>query len=198
MTKIIFLENLKNGLNGLPIDEIYERLDFYSEMIDDKIEDGLTEEKAISSLGSIDNIISEILKDYPFKKLLKNKIKPKKRLTTLEITLLILGSPIWFTILLSLIACFISVYISIWSIIISLWAVFIAFVGTAIGLFIFGIISLCLENVHTGVVAIAISLVLAGVSIFLFYGCIYVTKILILLAKKILLKIKKRFLKGGN
>ena len=41
MTKIQFLLALNKALSGLPQDEIEERLTFYSEIIDDRMEDGL-------------------------------------------------------------------------------------------------------------------------------------------------------------
>lgn len=198
MSKITFLENLKKGLEGLPDKEISERISFYSEMIDDRIEDGLSEHDAILSLGPVNEIILEILKDYPLTKLVKEKIKPKRRLKTWEIILLIVGSPIWASILLALVLCFLAIYIYVWSIIISLWALFTSIIGSSFGLFLFGIITLGLGNVHTGIISIALSLILAGVSILFFYGCIYATKGLILLTKKILIGIKKIFLKKGD
>ena len=42
MTKNEFLEQLRRGLSGLPMEDIDERLNFYSEMIDDRIEEGLS------------------------------------------------------------------------------------------------------------------------------------------------------------
>ena len=46
MLKNEFMEQLRSRLVGLPSQEVEERLGFYSEMIDDRIEDGLTEEEA--------------------------------------------------------------------------------------------------------------------------------------------------------
>ena len=46
MRKAEFLRELEKRLQGLPKDEIDSRLAFYSEMIDDRIEDGKTEEEA--------------------------------------------------------------------------------------------------------------------------------------------------------
>ena len=48
MTKKIFFKKLKHELSGLPKSEIRERISFYDEMIDDKIEDGMTEAEAIA------------------------------------------------------------------------------------------------------------------------------------------------------
>ena len=41
MNKKDFLARLREGLSGLPQDDVAERLTFYAEMIDDKVEDGL-------------------------------------------------------------------------------------------------------------------------------------------------------------
>ena len=71
MTKIEFILELKNKLSGLPQAEVDDRLLFYSEMIDDRIEDGMTEEAAVNDLGSIDEIASQIFMDTPLPKVVK-------------------------------------------------------------------------------------------------------------------------------
>ena len=60
MTKQEFLSRLREGLSGLPEDDIAERLTFYGEMIDDRIEDGLSEEEAVAEVGSVDDIAAQI------------------------------------------------------------------------------------------------------------------------------------------
>ena len=57
MDKHDFLMQLQNRLSGLPQEDIEERLNFYNEMIDDRIEDGLSEEEAIAAVGSLDEIV---------------------------------------------------------------------------------------------------------------------------------------------
>ena len=52
MTKIKFLIELHNRLSGLPKDDVEERLSFYSEMIEDRIEDGLSEEEAVEAVAT--------------------------------------------------------------------------------------------------------------------------------------------------
>lgn len=94
MNKQEFLMRLREGLSGLPQNEIEERLTFYSEMIDDRIEEGLSEEQAIGEIGDIDEIISQIVADIPLAVLVKEKVKPSRKLRVWEIVLLILGSPI--------------------------------------------------------------------------------------------------------
>lgn len=57
MNKQEFLMRLREGLSGLPENDIEERLIFYSEMIDDRKEEGLSEEEAVREIGNIDEII---------------------------------------------------------------------------------------------------------------------------------------------
>ena len=47
MSKQEFLAQLRKGLSGLPKEDLEERLTFYSEMIDDRIDDGMAEEEAV-------------------------------------------------------------------------------------------------------------------------------------------------------
>ena len=53
MNKQEFLSGLRKGLCGLPQDDIEERLSFYGEMIDGRIEEGLSEEEAVSEIGAL-------------------------------------------------------------------------------------------------------------------------------------------------
>ena len=61
MTKAEFLAELRAAISGLPEADIEKSLDFYSEMIDDRVEDGLSEEEAVAALGSVENIKTQIL-----------------------------------------------------------------------------------------------------------------------------------------
>ena len=57
MNKREFLVQLRKGLSGLPQDDIEERLSFYSEMIDDQMEEGFSEEQAVAAAGPVDEIV---------------------------------------------------------------------------------------------------------------------------------------------
>ena len=77
MTKMQFLMALHDALSGLPRDEIEERLNFYTEMIEDRIEEGLSEEQAVAAVGSVEEIASQIAREIPVSKAKeKTKIKP--------------------------------------------------------------------------------------------------------------------------
>ena len=76
MRKQEYLEALQNGLHGLPEQDLQERLTFYGEMIDDRMEEGLTEEEAVNAIGPVDEVVSEIVAETPLTRIVKEKIKP--------------------------------------------------------------------------------------------------------------------------
>ena len=194
MIKQEFLKQLKCGLSGLPKKDIDEHIDFYSEIIDDKIEDGKTEETAVFEIGNIDEIISQIISDTPFTKIVKEKIKTKRKLSILEIVLLVLGSPIWVSILITILAIIFSIYISLWSIVISLWAVFISLIASSFGGIFASFVLAFTNNLSTGFALFGVSLVLFGIPIYLFFVCKIVSKYYFVLTKKLLLSIKNKFI----
>jgi uncharacterized membrane protein len=130
MNKLEFLAELKGRLHALDEVEIKKTLAYYSEIIDDRVEEGMTEEQAILSMETIGAIAEQTLQDATFKTLIRAK-KPMN-LSAGTITLLVLGSPVWLPLLLSAVVIVMSVFIVIWSLIVSLWAVVIAFVAAGL------------------------------------------------------------------
>ena len=64
MNKKEFLEQLQKELAGLPQKELEERLAFYDEMIDDQMEEGRSEEDAVSNMGTVQGVAEQIIADY--------------------------------------------------------------------------------------------------------------------------------------
>lgn len=69
MGKQEFLDELRKGLSGLPRSDMEERLTFYGEMIDDRVEDGLTEDEAAAGIGTVNEVISQITAEIPLSRL---------------------------------------------------------------------------------------------------------------------------------
>ncbi len=191
MSKQEFLAQLRKGLSGLPQDDIDERLTFYSEMIDDRMEEGLSEADAVCQIGNINELVSQITADIPLTK----SAKGKKSLTSWEIVLLVLGSPIWLSLAVATFATILSLYVSLWSVIISLWAVFGSLIGCALSGIAAGIVFSLNGNELSGIAMIGAGIVCAGVCIFLFYGCRASTKGILILTKKLAVRIKNGFVK---
>ena len=198
MTKQIFLDQLRAGLYGLPQDDIEERVSFYSEMIDDRMEEGLTEEAAVAGIGPVDTIISQIIAETPLPRLVREQIKSRPRMRAWEVILLILGFPLWFPLLIAAFAVIFSVYVVIWSVILVLWAVEAACIAGAFAGVIVGFIQIFQGNLLFGLLLISTAVLLSGLSILLFFGCIAASKGALYLTKKIALGIKSLFLRKEN
>ncbi|MBO5892342.1 MAG: DUF1700 domain-containing protein [Oscillospiraceae bacterium] len=192
MNKQEFLQKLGQQMSGLSSREKEERLNFYREMIDDRMEDGLSEEEAVCAVGSVDIIAGQITEEISPA---ETRQPTKRRLKAWEIVLLILGSPIWFSLLIAALAVVLSLYVSLWAVLVSAWAVFASAVSCAFALLVAGIVFLFGERKLTGIAIIGTSLVCAGLSVFLFFGCKAATKGFILLTKKTALGIKHCFTK---
>ena len=187
MDKQAFLVRLRKELSGLPRNELEGRLTFYSEMIDDRMEEGLSEEEAVAAAGSVDEIVWQIIDEVPFKKIAKAKIKAQTRLRAWE--------TVWLWLLVAAIAVIISVYVVLWSAIVSLWAVFASLIGCAFGATIGGAGFAVGGFGATGMALVGVGLACAGLAIFLFFGCKAATKGISTLTKLCAFGIKKRFVK---
>lgn len=193
MNKQEFLARLRKGLTGLPQGEIEERLTFYSEMIDDRIEEGLSESEAVSEIGAVNTVVTQILADTPLTKLVKERVKPNRVLKAWEIILLVLGSPIWLSLLIAAFAIILAAYIVIWSVVIAFWSIVASFAACSIGGILSAVVFAFQGNSLTGVAMLSAGVCCAGLSIFLFFGCKAVTKGILFLTKKMALGIKTLF-----
>ena len=129
MDKKQFCTFLENELRlYLSSKEVYKTLNFFKEMIDDRVDEGLSEEEAVSQLGNIDDIVGQILDEHNIKKRQKKlvwRFIPQKTPSAANIIIAILLFPIWITIF-SLVASFFLVFISlIFSLVVSVIAFFV-------------------------------------------------------------------------
>ena len=190
MRKQEFLAQLRNGLSGLPQDDIEERLTFYSEMIEDRKEEGLSEEEAVSAAGSVHDIVAQAVAEIPLAKIAKERMKPKKRLAVGEIVLLVLGFPIWFSLGIAALAILLSLYFSLWAVIISLWAVSASVAACSVGGVLACTIFTAGGNGASGIAMLAAGMICAGLSVFMFCGCKAATDGILNLTKKTAIWIK--------
>ena len=195
MRKQEFLESLRKGLAGMPNGETEERLAFYGEMLDDLMEEGISEEEAVAKIGSVDEIVSQTIAEIPFTRLVKEKIKIKRQLKSWEILLIVLSFPIWFSLLISALSIAFSLYGALWSVAISLWAVFGAVIVSGVGGTLGSFILLFTGNAVSWIAILGAGLACIGLAIFFFYGCKAVTKGTLWLTQKMLIGVKKCLIK---
>ena len=117
MNKREFLRSLSGSLRGMSRRERAQSLEYYGEMIQDRMEEGLSEEEAVARLGSADEIARQILESNGPKE------KGSGRAPVWMIALIVLGSPVWLALLFAVLAVMLAAYIVAWSLIAALYAV---------------------------------------------------------------------------
>ncbi len=172
MNKQEFLGELLSQLAALPVEEQDKAYAFYAEIIDDSIDDGLTEEEAVEKLGTMDEIIDRIVADTPQSAVNEEQVSHKSRSTGLWL-LLILGFPLWFPVLISGAAVLLTLFICVWVTALLLWSALVSSGAVVIG----GIIGLMI-NPQLGVrlMWLGSAMVGAGISILLYPICLWMTR----------------------
>ena len=125
MNKTQFCALLGNKLKPyLSPKEMYKTLNFFEEMIDDRIDEGLSEEEAVSQLGDINIIVDQILDEHNIG---KKQTKLVWRFIPRELGFIniVLLFPAWITIFSLIASLFIVILSIIFSIVLSIIAIFI-------------------------------------------------------------------------
>ena len=190
MNKQQFLDELRSKLVGLPDEEIENRVSFYEEMINDRIDEGKSEEEAINEIGTVDEVVREIAKDTPLVSLVKHKMKPKRRLKGWEVLIIIFSFPFWLPLVITAIALTFAGIVVLWSGAIAVYAT----TGVMVGTLIWGI----LRFIGSGMADtyyLGAALLGFGGTILMTFACAGVTKGMIRLTKLMLTGIKSAFIR---
>lgn len=197
MTREAFLISLKEKLSDLPESETEKAIAFYSESIDDRMEDGLSEEEAVNSLGSVAEIVEEIRTNLPLAVLIGQKVKESHQKAdnkTLWIVLAVCGFPLWLPLGIAFAAVILAVYVSLWAVVISLYAAVFSFGVAAVCGLIAGMIRCFIAGFWQGAAFIGAALCLAGLFIITIKPIFWLTKKIIHLTGVLIRKIKKLFI----
>lgn len=159
MKKNEFMDALKKKIKNESYEYVCQVVEYYDEIISDLIEDGVSEEDAIASLGSIDDILINMHGEDII------EMKPHSKKSTAVIGgLLILGFPLWGSLLAAGLLLLLSVYIIIWCI--PIVTVCLAFAGTIsfiVG--IFGAFPLFVDSVALGLTQLGLSALFGAMGI---------------------------------
>lgn len=198
MTKAEFTARLRKKLSGLPEEDIEKSLEYYAEMISDREEDGLDEESAVAAVGTPDAIAEIILADTPLPKLIREKVTPRRALRVWEIVLLIIGSPLWLTIALAVGVVILAVYLTLWAAAAALYAVVLSLAAGAVGGAAAIIPMFASGHIVQGIFCLGLGLFCAGLSILMFFVSNAAGRYIAALGRKILLGIKRCFIRKGE
>ena len=182
MTKREFLAELAVKLKHLSKQEREERVAFCGEMIDDRMEEGLSEAEAVAA----------ICRDEGFDAPEDGAVSSPKKRKGWETVLIVGGLPLWLSLLVAAFSVILSLYVSLWAVVVSLWAAFAALVGSAFGGIVGGVGFAIGGFGLTGLALIGAGLVVAGLSVFCFMGCRCLTRGALWLTKRPFVKNKKK------
>ena len=192
MTKNEFFALFRQELSGLPKDELEERAAFYEEIINDKMDEGKTEEQAIAELGSVESIVNQIASETSLMKLVKEKYGFKRTLRGWEIAMLILGFPLWLPLLITGIVLLFVFYLLTWLISIIAGAAEVSLVTCGVYSIICFFGSIMDGNAELMLLGMGIGGI--GAAILFVFVCIYAFKLNLRISKGLFLGIKKSFM----
>lgn len=185
MNKQEYLKALKAALGVADKKEAARTMEFYSELIDDALEDGISEEEAVAGLEAPAEVAERIVSE--------NGATERKRINmVLFIAAVVLASPIWLPVAVSVFAVIFSVYISLWAVIVSLMA---SSVGTAAGA-IAGVAASVMILYKSGAAdslfMLGAAFATAGIAIYLIYLSVFAAKQYVRLSVLCLSSIRKK------
>ena len=195
MLRNLFLSELRNRLFGLPGEEIEERLSFYNEMINDRMEEGLSEEEAVAAIGPVEEIAEQIMSTAQVQPVTiapawddtaysqqpvmdapplygsgypEYAEEPKRSGGGMKTLLLILGFPLWFPLMAAFLVVWLALTVAAFSVILAFWVTAAGLAaGVAAGLF-YAIVCFFLGKTFSAFAWIGTGCILAGVSILMF------------------------------
>ncbi len=198
MDKGTFLYGLRERLAGLPQDDIEERLVFYGEMIDHRMSEGMSEEAAIASLGSMEEISSYVMSEIPLNKFVMRRVGNRSGMSGGKLVLLLLTFPIWLPFLIVAVALVFSVYTVLWALIFSFYTVVLAFAVVSVMSVPAAVLLMLVGKPAGGVFLLGAGMMMAGVTMIVFAICRKLSRGLIGATRHFAIWIKSLFVKKGG
>lgn len=190
MNKDEFLKELTYYLQKMKDSEKMKFITYYEEMISDYVENGVSEDEAVIKIGSPKKIAEELLESYGSVKI----NMPSTGSRGLNITLLILGFPLWGCLLLSGILLLISMYTVLWCVPFATGVGSMGFLSTSI-VGILGSPFIMSKSLSVGVIQLGSGVASIGISLLLGMATITLSKKIFMLTKKINMKLMGVFKK---
>ena len=170
MRKDEFLKRLNKALGSLGAKERARTVQYYREILEDRMEDGTPEEEAVAAVGPVEQIAADILAEQ--------NAGGKQKRSGWSAALIALGSPLWLVLLVAVAAVLFAMYMVAWAVIITLFSCVAALGAGALA----GVVALCLfwtAYPMTGLFLLGAGLVCAGVGILLFFPVLSLSKWLV-------------------
>ena len=194
MDKESYLARLRDALRGLPEADIETSAQYYAELIEDRMEDGLSEAEAVAELPTPEDAAEAILLEQPLARIVVARVKPRRKLSVLEIVLLVLGSPVWLPLLVTVAVLALTAYLLIWVVALVLWTVDLSAAAAAVGGLVGMLAGILQRSMNLELFSVGTALAGAGFTILLFFAALWSTKASARLGKALLRGIKAQLI----
>jgi len=170
MTKQEFLSVLRRRLQELPPADVSRTVEYYSEMIDDHMENGRSEASAVAKMGDPNEVAAQILTGSSAKRGTKGQAAKKKsgRGKGWNIALLCLGFPLWFPLLVAAASIILAAVIVMWSLGIVVWALVVSFGVCCLAFVVLSPLLFVMQGVSAGLLLLGSGILLGGLAILCF------------------------------
>lgn len=165
MKKRQFLDRLSAALSALPEEERNRTIRYYNELLEDAMEDGLSEEEAVAQLEAPEVIAQQVLQDSGIDPMEYTPNYEKKRHKWWILLLAVLTFPIWGGIAVGILGGLVGILCGLFSGIIGLLAIPIGVAGGAVGGIGMSIILFCTGNAAKGLLLLGGGLICTALTI---------------------------------
>lgn len=196
MNKEEFLTTLRAELEKKSVSNIDNMIEYYDEMICDRVEDGMSEEDAINSMGSIATIVNEAVLDKTIPTLMKEKVSKSHKEakanghSVLWVILAIVGFPIWLPLVITFAVVIFVLFLTLWILVLTCFIVLISFALGAVACLAFPFFAFSMPSF---LLSFGAALVLGGLAVLLWKPICALAKALVGLIKDFLRAVKRLF-----
>lgn len=182
MTKEEFLTALRSALMEERINNVESLVEYYDEMISDRIEDGMSEEEAVEAMGPIADIVSEVSWDRPIGTLVKEKVVKSHESAKgngknmLWVALMIVGFPLWFPVAITIFILLGVIYMIPWIFIFTFFVILASFAFAAVACLIGFVVEITKLSLASACISLGIALILASICMVIVRPVIWLTK----------------------
>ena len=188
-----FLTELRSKLTGLADQDIEERVAYYNEMIDARVQYGLPEEQAVNEIGPVDGVVQLIMSEIPLTTLVTQRTKPRGGEGFGKFLLIMLTLPVWLPLIIAFGAVALALYTVVWAIVFVFYVVVLAFAIVSIAGFVVSVPFFFNGNFAGGVFLLGLGIFFAGATLLMFALSGGITKLVLMLTKGVMLGIKGCF-----
>lgn len=198
MNKAEFLQSLDSRLKILDQSDRQRSAHYFAEIIEDRMEEGMSEEEAVADLESLDDIVAGILSEKEEAQAFEAESGKTRRFPLwLTVLLLILGSPLWLPLLLTVVSVAATLYLCLWILLACVYLAAVALLLSGIAGFFAVFSGAAVYGAPAAIFLTGASLLCLGGGILLFFPAAKFAKGVITLTKVFALKGSKLFAGKG-